>query len=68
MSLRFERANSEIQRCLSLIIQTKMNNPHLNPLLYVSEVNITKDFKHCKIKIALDSENSEELEKNIKIL
>lgn len=63
MSLRFERANSEIKRCLSDIIQTRMNNPHLNPMLYVSEVDISKDFKYCKVKIALDSEDEKELEK-----
>ena len=40
MSIRFERANSEIQRCLSDIIQNKMNDPRLNSLLYISEVNI----------------------------
>lgn len=45
-----------------------MNNPHLNPMLYVSEVDISKDFKYCKVKIALDSEDEKELEKNIQIL
>lgn len=68
MSIRFERANSEIQRCLSDIIQNKMNDPRLNSLLYISEVNITPDFKFCKIKIALDCDNQNELNTIISVL
>lgn len=68
MSIRFERANSELQRCLSDIIQNKMNDPRLNPLLYVSEVNVTPDFRYCKVKIALDSQKEGELEQIIKVL
>ena len=68
MSLRFERANSEIKRCLSEIIQLRMNNPHLNPMLYVSEVDISRDFKYCKVKVALDTQNEDELNKNLQIL
>jgi len=68
MSIRFERANSELQRCISDIIQNKMNDPRISPLLFVSEVNVTPDFHFCKIKIALDSENDEELKQTIKIL
>ena len=68
MSIRFERANSELQRCISDIIQNKMNDPRLNPLLYISEVNVTPDFRYCKIKIALDSQKEGELEQIIKVL
>lgn len=68
MSVRFERANSEIQRCLSEIIHNKMNDPRLSSLLYISEVNVTPDFHFCKVKIAYDSENKNELDNIIKIL
>ncbi len=68
MSLRFDRANKEIQRCISLIIQTKMNDPRLDPMIYVSEVEITPDFKYCKVKIALDNENKEKLNRMIDVL
>ena len=68
MSIRFERANSELQRCISDIIQNKMNDPRLNPLLYISEVNVTPDLRYCKIKIALDSQKEGELEQIIKVL
>ncbi len=68
MSIRIERANSQIQKAMGLILQNKLNNPNLNPMLYISEVNVTPDFKYCKIKVSLDSDNESELEKNIKIL
>lgn len=68
MSIRFERANSEIQRCISDIIQNKMNDPRLSSLLYISEVNVTPDFKFCKVKVALDTEDENELDSIIKIL
>ena len=62
MSRRFERANSELQRCISEIIHNKMNDSRISPLLYVSEVNVTPDFYYCKVKVALDSSNQEELD------
>ncbi|MBP3345357.1 MAG: 30S ribosome-binding factor RbfA [Clostridia bacterium] len=68
MSIRFERANSEIQRCISDIIQNKMNDPRISPLLYISEVSVTGDFRYCKVKVALDSENQDELNETIKVL
>lgn len=68
MSIRFERANSELQRCISDIIQNKMNDPRISPLLFISEVNVTPDFHYCKVKVALDSENEEELKQTIRIL
>lgn len=68
MSIRFERANSELQRCISDIIQNKMNDPRLSSLLFISEVNVTPDFRFCKVKVALDTEDEEELNQTIKIL
>ena len=68
MSVRFERANSEIQRCISDIIHNKMNDPRISPLLYISEVNVTPDFRYCKVKVALDDENEQVLQTIIKVL
>lgn len=68
MSIRFERANSQLQKCISNIIQNQLNDPRLNPLLYISEVEVTPDFKFCKVKVALDSEDNSELEQTISIL
>ena len=68
MSKRFDRANSQLQKNLSLIIQNKMNDPRISPFVYVSEVNVTPDFQYCKVKIALDSDDQKELEETIKVL
>ena len=68
MSFRFDRANKEIQRCISIIIQTKMNDPRIDPMLYVSDVNLTADFKYCKVKIALDSDDHNKLQNMLEIL
>lgn len=68
MSIRFERANSEIQRCLSEIIYNKLNDPRISPLLFISEVNVTPDFRYCKVKIALDVEDEEVLSTTINTL
>ena len=68
MSVRFERANSEIQRCLSDIIHNKMNDPRLSSLLFISEVNVTPDFRYCKVKIAYDSQDQKEIDEIIKVL
>ena len=53
MSVRFDRANSEIQRCLLEIIQTKMNDPRLDRVVSITEVNVTPDFKYCKAKVSV---------------
>lgn len=68
MSKRIERANSELQRCISLIIHEKMNDPRISPLIYISEVEKTPDFKYCKVKIAYDNDSNEKLEETIKVL
>lgn len=68
MSIRFERANSELQRCISNIIQNQLNDPRLSPMLYISEVEVTPDFKYCKVKVALDSESEKELDQTLAIL
>ncbi|MBO5022045.1 MAG: 30S ribosome-binding factor RbfA [Clostridia bacterium] len=68
MSKRFERANSELQRCIAEIIHNKMNDARISPLLYVSEVNVTPDFCYCKIKVALDSADEGELNQTIAVL
>ena len=53
MSNRMERANSEIQRCLMEIIKNKMNDPRLNKIVSITEVNVTPDFKYCRAKVSV---------------
>ena len=61
MSIRFDRANSQIQKNIAYIIQNKLNDPRISPMLYVSEASVTPDFKYCKVKVALDSEDKSAL-------
>ena len=68
MPNRFERANSQLQKQIALILQNKMNDPRLSPFIYVSQVNVTPDFQYCKVKIALDNDDEYELKKTIQIL
>ena len=68
MSNRSERANSQLQKQIALILQNKMNDPRLSPFIYVSQVNVTPDFQYCKVKIALDNDDEYELKKTIQIL
>lgn len=68
MSNRFERANSQLQKNIALIIQNKMNDPRLSPFIYVSDVTVTPDFQYCKVKIALDENDENKLKETIKIL
>ena len=68
MSFRIERANSQLQKAISNIIQSKLNNPHISPMIYVSEANVTPDFKYCKVKICYDNDDQKKLDETIKIL
>ncbi len=67
MSNRMERANSQVQKSLSQIFQ-KLNDPRLTKMIYISEVNLTPDFKFCKIKISLDSATEEEKKTTLAVL
>ncbi len=53
MANRIDRANKEIQKCLIDIIQFKMNDPRLDKIVSITEVNVTPDFKFCKIKVSV---------------
>lgn len=64
MNTRMERANAEIQRCLIEIIHTKMNDPRLNKIVSITDVNVTPDFKYCKAKVSvLNIEEASEVTK-----
>ena len=53
MSNRMERANSEVQKCLMDIIKFKMNDPRVDKVVSITEVNVTPDFKYCKAKVSV---------------
>lgn len=48
-----ERANSQIQKCLIEIIKNKMNDPRVDKVVSITEVNVTPDFKYCKAKVSV---------------
>ena len=45
-----------------------MDDPTLSALLYVSVIILTPDFKYCKVKIALDSDDQNVLNQNLQVL
>lgn len=53
MNTRMERANSQIQKCLIEIIKNKMNDPRVDKVVSITEVNVTPDFKYCKAKVSV---------------
>ena len=64
MNTRMERANAEIQRCLIEIVHTRMNDPRLNKIVSITDVNVTPDFKYCKAKVSvLNIEEASEVTK-----
>lgn len=64
MNTRMERANAEIQRCLIEIVHTKMNDPRLNKIVSITDVNVTPDFKYCRAKVSvLNIEEASEVTK-----
>lgn len=68
MSRRVERANSELLRCISEIVHDKMNDPRINDFVMISEVNVTPDFKFCKIKVMLLQKDFEKADEIVEIL
>ncbi len=52
MSTRIDRANSLIQKTLQQILHFQMNDPRIDDFVGVSKVELSPDFRHCKVKIA----------------
>lgn len=68
MSLRFERANSQIQKNIGYIIQNKLNDPRISPMLYVSEAKVAPDFKSCRVKISFDYDDENKAKEIMNVL
>ncbi len=67
MNTRNERANAEILRCLTEIIQTKINNPRIkNKVVTLSKVECSPDFKFCKVWVS--SLNVEDIDEIVSLL
>lgn len=64
MSNRMDRANSEVKKCLTEIIMTKMNDPRVHEIVTLTEVKVSSDFLYCKVKFSvLDLEKAESVKK-----
>lgn len=52
-SIRTERANSEVERALTNILRNKINDPRLNEFITITYVDLSVDFRHCKVGISV---------------
>lgn len=68
MSTRIERANSQIQKALQQIIHLQMNDPRIDDFVGVSKVEVSPDFRHCKVKIAFTDGKYDRSEKVLNVL
>lgn len=50
---RVDRLNSLLKEVISDVIRTQVRNPHVNELLTVTRVEITKDLYHAKVYISV---------------
>ena len=52
MTQRTDRLNSLLKEVISDIIKREVRNPHVNDLLTVTRVDITKDLRYAKVYIS----------------
>jgi ribosome-binding factor A len=64
---RVARLNSLLKEVLSDVIRKEVRNPHVNELLTVTEVDISKDLQHAKVMISVIG-TQEQKEQTIKAL
>lgn len=68
MSNRMQRADAEIQRAISEILLKEMADPRLSSVVTVTSVKTTPDFKWCKIKVSVLSNEKAEREEVISLI
>jgi ribosome-binding factor A len=62
---RTDRLNSLLKEVISDVIRREVRNPHVNTLLTVTRVDITKDLHHAKVYISVigtEAEKADTLE------
>lgn len=58
VSIRQERANSEVLKALSVIVRDKINNLRLkNEIISITYCNVSADFRHCRVGFSVLSGN-----------
>lgn len=50
---RTDRLNSLLKEVISEVIQRDVRNPHVNQLISITRVDITKDLHHAKVYISV---------------
>lgn len=66
-NVRQQRANAEIIKALSVIIREKINDPRLKrEFITLTYVNVSADFRHCKVGFDVLSDNKESVRKLLK--
>lgn len=67
MVQRTDRLNSLLKEVISEVVQQDVRNPHVNHLLSITRVDITKDLHHAKVYISVIG-TQEEKEETVKAL
>lgn len=65
-NLRTERAGSEIERAISEILRTKVNDPRLKQFITITSVKVSADFRHCKVFVSVYTGDKKEVLKSLK--
>ena len=60
-NVRQERANAEIMKSLMDILRFKVNDPRLSGLITVTSVNVSPDFRYCKVLISTMDQRPQEV-------
>lgn len=64
---RTDRLNSLLKEVISDVIRKDVRNPHVNELMTVTRVEITKDLRHAKVFISVIGSEAEK-EKTVRAL
>lgn len=53
MNYRLERVNSELQKCITVIIRDRVKNPRVSEMVSVTDVSVAKDLKTAKVYVSI---------------
>ncbi|MCL2555775.1 MAG: 30S ribosome-binding factor RbfA [Firmicutes bacterium] len=59
MSIRLQRVGSEMQKNISEIIRTKLQDPRIDGFVSILSVEVAKDLKTAKVTVSISSENDD---------
>ena len=55
-TFRADRRNEEVKKTISEVIR-EMKDPRISPMTALTEVEVTKDLKHAKVKVSVYDED-----------